>query len=314
VNKSTGKSITASSLTQGYFICIVATTLWSTTGIIISYLYRTYQIPPLVLSFWRDLCVALAVAAVFLLANPLRFGVSWEHLKFLLVYGLVLSVFNSLWTISVDMNGAAISTVLVYSSTAITAVVGWLLFKESLDRIKVTAVLLTMLGCILVSGAYDSTIWNVNALGIFTGLVSGIGFAAYILMGKSSTNKGINPWTTLMYSFGIASIFLLAFNQLSGWLPNGVASSHLLWLGTSIAGWVVLLLLGIGPTVGGFGLYTVSLTYLPASIANLIATLEPVMTAGLAFLLLGERFNTPQWVGSLLIIGSVVLLRLRERE
>lgn len=307
------KSGSASRLTRGYFICIIATTLWATTGIIISYLYRTYHIPPLVLSFWRDLFVALAVAAVFLILNPPRLRVDRGHFKFLMAYGLVLSLFNSLWTISVNLNGAAISTVLVYSSTAITAVLGWWFFKERLDRIKVTAVLLTMMGCVLVSGAYDMSVLQVNTLGIITGLVSGVGFAAYILLGKASTERGINPWTTLMYSFGIASIFLLAFNQFTGWLPAGVASTNLFWLGDSLTGWGILLLLGIGPTMGGFGLYTVSLTYLPASVANLIATLEPVMTAGLAFLLLGERFNAPQWIGSVLIVTSVVLLRLRER-
>jgi len=247
------KSTTATRLTRGYIICIVATTLWATTGIIISYLYRKYHIPPLVLSFWRDLFVALSVVTVFLIINPLRFRVGWGNLKFLLAYGLIVSLFNSLWTISVNLNGAAISTVLVYSSTAFTAVLGWWLFKERLDRIKVMALILTMLGCILVSGAYDVSVWQINALGIFTGLVSGVGFAAYILMGKASTERSINPWTTLLYSFGIASVFLLAFNLFAGLLPLGVASPNLLWLGTSIAGWGILLLLGIGPTVGGFG-------------------------------------------------------------
>jgi len=56
------------------------------------------------------------------------------------------------------------------------------------------------------------------------------------------------------------------------------------------------------------------LTYLPASVANLIATLEPVMTAMLAFLLLGERFKPPQWIGSALVVGSVILLRLKEQD
>ena len=76
--------------------------------------------------------------------------------------------------------------------------------------------------------------------------------------------------------------------------------------------WAVLVILAIVPTIGGYGLYTVSLTYLPASIANVIATLEPAMTAALAFFFLGERFSKPRWLGSLLIIAGVILLRLRE--
>jgi drug/metabolite transporter (DMT)-like permease len=59
-------------------------------------------------------------------------------------------------------------------------------------------------------------------------------------------------------------------------------------------------------------LYTVSLTYLPASVANLICTLEPAMTAVLAYVVLSERLATPQWTGGALIIACVVILRIGE--
>jgi len=107
----------------------------------------------------------------------------------------------------------------------------------------------------------------------------------------------------------------LAYNLLQGLLPasiGGGAPANLLWLGTAWTGWLVLVALAVGPTVGGYGLYTVSLTYLPASVANLIATLEPAMTASLAYILLGERLSVPQLIGSALIIGGVIVLRLSE--
>jgi 8-oxo-dGTP diphosphatase len=37
------------------------------------------------------------------------------------------------------------------------------------------------------------------------------------------------------------------------------------------------------------------------------------MTGILAFVLLGERFTAPQWIGSLFIAGGVIVLRLEER-
>jgi drug/metabolite transporter (DMT)-like permease len=85
-----------------------------------------------------------------------------------------------------------------------------------------------------------------------------------------------------------------------------------MWLGSSWVGWGVLAALAIGPTIGGYGLYAVSLTYLPASVANLIATLEPSMTAVLAYLVLHETFTTPQLIGSGLIIVGVIVLRIGE--
>ena len=62
--------------------------------------------------------------------------------------------------------------------------------------------------------------------------------------------------------------------------------------------------------MGGYGLYTVALTHLPASVINLVATIEPVFTAAIAYVVLHERLNSVQIIGSLLILSGVVLLRI----
>lgn len=258
------------------------------------------------------------MASALLLVSPSYLRIQREHILFIFAYGFVLSVFNSLWTVSVDLNGAAVSTVLAYSSAAFTAILGWWLLKESLGWVKITAVVLSLLGCVLVSGAYNLALWQLNPVGIITGLLSGLAFAAYNLFGRTSAQRGIFPWTALLYSFSVATFFILGYNLLGSWLPAGAAlaatglfSRELMWLGSSLTGWGILAFLAVGPTVGGFGLYTVSLTYLPASVASIIATLEPAMTTVLAFFLLGERLTPPQWAGSLFIISGVILLRLR---
>jgi len=74
----------------------------------------------------------------------------------------------------------------------------------------------------------------------------------------------------------------------------------------------VLFLLSIGPTLAGFGLYNVALTLLPSSVANLIATSEPVWTAVIAYFFLSERLTWVQVIGSLMVLGGVVLLRMYE--
>lgn len=304
----------SSHLTKGYLICLVGTILWSSTAVFIRYLTQTYQMPALVLAFWRDLFLTLALALTFTLFSRRRFRVERRHLGFLFLYGVVLSLFNSLWTISVALNGAAVSTVLAYSSAGFTAIIGWRLFGERLGWVKISAVTFSLVGCVFVSGAYDLEAWQFNLLGVITGLLSGIAFAAYSLMGKAAAQRAIGAWTTLLYAFGFAAMLLFVYNLMSGWLPEGVASLNLFWLGDSLVGWLVLMALALGPTAGGYGLYTVSLTYLPASVANVIATLEPAMTAVLAFLFLGELFTPPQWIGSILIILGVVILRYGERH
>jgi drug/metabolite transporter (DMT)-like permease len=107
---------------------------------------------------------------------------------------------------------------------------------------------------------------------------------------------------------------LLGFNLLPGGLLPGSAAqaADLFWLGSSAAGWGLLILLAAGPTLAGFGLYNVSLGYLPSSVANLVVTLEPVFTAATAYFLFGEILNQTQLGGAVLILGGVVFLRLHE--
>ncbi len=312
MNNDALESKTAVNLTRGYIICLIGTTLWSTTGVFIRYLTEIYHLPPLVLAFWRDFFVAIALLLLLYFRFPHRLRVERRHLPFLFLFGIELSLFNSFWTISVALNGAAVATVLAYSSAAFTAVFGWRLFSESLGPLKIAAITFSLAGCVFVSGAYDSSAWQVNPIGIITGLLSGLAFAGYSLMGKAAFRRSIYPWTTMLYAFTFAVPFLMIYNLSYKFFPVGVGDPNFFWLGGAFWGWIILIVLAVGPTIGGYGLYTLSLSFLPASVANLIATLEPAMTAVLAYFILNELFTGPQWIGSILIICGVVILRLSE--
>ena len=62
----------ASRLTRGYLICIAGTVFWSTTAIFIRYLTETYDLPAMVLAFWRDLILSLTLGLVFLVFRRVR--------------------------------------------------------------------------------------------------------------------------------------------------------------------------------------------------------------------------------------------------
>jgi drug/metabolite transporter (DMT)-like permease len=191
---------------------------------------------------------------------------------------------------------------------------GWWFLKERLDWAKIVAVALSLGGCVLVSGALDLAAWSAHFIGILTGILSGLLYAIYSLMGRSASQRKLNPWTTLVYTFGFAALFLLLFNLLPGaFLPGkAMQAVDLFWLGDSVTGWGILLLLAAGPTLAGFGLYNVSLGYLPSSVANLIVSMEPAFTAGMAYILFGEFLNGVQVLGSLMILTAVIFLRIYE--
>jgi drug/metabolite transporter (DMT)-like permease len=299
---------------RGYTMAVTSAVVLSTTAIFIRYLTENYEIPPLVLAFWRDVFVTITLVIALGWGRPALLHVGRDHVRYLAVYGFVLAIFNALWTLSVAQNGAAVATVLVYSSTGFTVLLGWWVLRERLDWAKVLAVMLCMSGCTLVSEALKPGVWQTNVLGIIAGVLSGLSYAIYSLMGRSASQRGLNPWTTLLYTFGMAAAFLLAFNALPGQILPGTASrvADLWWLGDALKGWGVLVLLAAGPTVLGFGLYNLSLKALPSSIANLIVSLEPASTAVIAYLVLGERLSGVQVGGSLILLGGVIFLRVHE--
>jgi len=302
-----------STFSRGYILALSAVILWSFSGILISYLSVTYAVPSIVIAFWSVLFVALGMFIALMIFNRERFQLDRSHLKFMALYGFTFAVFHTTWTLSVEYNGAAVATFLVYSSPAMTAILSRMIFKERFNPIKILSIMLSLVGTIFVSGAYDPSAWGLNTLGIVFGLLSGPFFAFYNLEGKYSSDQSIDPWTAVFYCFTFASIFLFFFNIGIDCLSGKPLLSDMLWLGNSVIGWGILFLLGIGPTLGGFGLYTISLRYLTPTVANLIATLEPAFTAVWAYFLLNERLDLLQWAGSILILLGVILLRWGEK-
>lgn len=310
------KTESASSANRGYLAAFGATLFLVTTAIFIRYLTLNYQVPALVLTYWRELFVALSLLVVLLFTRRDLLKVERGNLPMLIVYGFVLMLFNSTWALSVAFNGAAVATVLAYSSAAFTALLGWLLLKESLDLPKIIAVLMSIAGLALVSNALDPALWALNAGGVLAGVLSGLSYALYSLMGRYSSQRGVNPWTSLLYIFAIGSVFMLAANLGIGrFLPGGARTpADMFWLGDAWVGWLVLLVLAMVPTLMGFGLYNVSLHYLPSSVANLILTSEPIVTSVIAYFMFGEVLTPIQMLGATLILSGVVLIRLTRKE
>jgi drug/metabolite transporter, DME family len=306
-------------LNRGYTLGLIGIAFWSTTAIFISYLLKNYPLQPLTLAFWRDLFVVVALAIGLAVFRRSALRIAPQQRRFLIAYGFSLTLMNISWTLSVALNGAAVSTVMVYASPGITAIAAHFFFKERISRMRVAAFIGALLGAFFVAKANDPAQWTLNAGGILIGVLSACGFAFYSLMGKAASQRRINSWTATLSAFSVAAIFLLpttlitlAIGQSAA--PIGQAASYSLFsLGTHWSGWLILIILAVIPTLGGFGFYTASLGYLSAGTANLLATLEPVLTTILAYLLLHESLSPTQLIGGALIVLSVISLRLEER-
>jgi len=299
---------------RGYAIALVGIAAWSMTAVFIGYLTGHYDLPPLLLAAWRDAIAGVTVWLVLRLTRPQLLHIPRRYWRFILSYGVLLALYNGLWTISVVLNGAAVSTVLAYSSAGFTAVIAWRMFGEDMNSSKIIAVAAGIIGMMLVAGAHDPAVWQSNAFGVITGLLSGLVFTGYSLLGKVSSQRGISSWAALTHTFLLASLLLSVTNFLLPELRSVKLGNPSLLPTLDLRGWFLLVMLGLIPTIGGYGLYNYSLTLLPASVVNLMATLEPAMTAIQSYILLHERFTTDQIFGSLLILAGVVIIHQSERR
>lgn len=300
---------------KGFLNALASAVVLSFTGIIIKLVSEDYHLSAIILAFWRDFFVVLCAFPFLFFLKPGLLRVQKSNKGFLIIFGFALACFNIAWTMAVTLSGASIATVLVYSSAGFTALLGHFLLKESLGLKKMASVTLCLAGCVLVSGATKIEAWQQNTLGIFSGIFSGLLYAIYSLFGRHATQRGLNPWTTLFYSFLVAAAALLTINMLPiNIIPETAESfSDLFQLGEKWRAWALLLLLAGGPTLIGFGLYNISLGLLASSTANLILTFEPVLTTITAYYLFGERLTTTELIGSGMIIVALILLRFRNK-
>src|SRR5215217_3173526 len=95
-----GEIIQVSRLTKGTLIAIIGITFWSTTGVFIAYLVTNYKMPPLLLAFWRNVLVCVALAPALFLIRRSLLTIPKSQIGFYIFYGLLLAVFNSIWALS----------------------------------------------------------------------------------------------------------------------------------------------------------------------------------------------------------------------
>ena len=131
---------------MGFSLAFSSALVLSLTAIFIRHLTQTYALPALVLAYWREVFTAAGLFLFFLVRNPKLIGGVKGHGKLLTGYGLVLAVFNALWTLSVSLNGAAVATVLAYSSAGFAVLLGWLILGEPLSKNKIIATVMSLAG------------------------------------------------------------------------------------------------------------------------------------------------------------------------
>jgi drug/metabolite transporter (DMT)-like permease len=285
---------------RGYVLVLAATLFWSTSGTFIRLITQTYTLSAWTLAFWRDTLSFAALLVICLSQGQRLDRVARRDWPRLATLGAIsIGIFHVLWATAVVVIPVAVATVLNYTAPFFVVLWSWWVWRQRPSRRQVTALLLAFVGCLLVTGAYRAGAQHLNWPGLLVGLSTGVTYAGFTLLGKPLQAR-YSDWIVLTYAFGFGALTILLLRPSA---PSGM------W-GQPLGAWLWMTVLVFVSTVGGFGLYLAGLRSLSASTASITATLEPVMAAALAFVLLGELIAPAQMLGGLLVIGAVSLLSL----
>ena len=286
---------------KGYFLLAAGVFFWSWIGVIGKHLYA-YGMSPFVVVTFRVL-FAWALLLPLMAQRPRRLRVPLTRLPGLVLYGLVAVAANYVgYFYALKYLSVAAAVILIYTNPALVVLLSWPVLGERPTKRELAALLLTLGGVFLVAQGYAPGELALGWKGVLFALVTAASIAVYNLAGKRYVRE-LDPWTVMFYGLFFGGAVLVGW-----WLATGARG-----LAYPLPAWGLILVLGLFPTLLGYGLYLKALRYLRAGHAAIAATAEPFLAALWAFTLLRESLEPLQALGGGLVLGAVLWLQLRSR-
>lgn len=274
---------------------IFAVILWAVASNVISSLFVAGVNP-------FELAVSGMVIATFGLAVVNSFRIKPEakvmsQQQFIL--GLLFAGLTGVNYLAIARLPVAVAILLLFTSPIMVVLWTALTTRRMPSRSVLAAVLLLIFGVVLVSKVLESNLSQFNGLGVLIGLLSAVFFTAYNLQSER-VGRSDEPLGVMLKTFAIGSLFWLAYQVTQG-VPMTLLESE-------NVGKVIYI--GIAGNLLPYSLFFWGIQRIRAERAVIIATLEPVIAAALAWLWFGQTLTSLQLIGGILIILAVTVLQL----
>lgn len=261
---------------------------------------RLSEVGPVATAFWRVALAFLPFLGALRFFPPATADTRPSGLRdylMLLLPGVFLTIDLLAWHLSLDMTSVANATLLANLAPVFVTLGAWLLFRAKITRIFLAGLAMTLAGVVILKGG-PLAMGDGEIAGDATAIVAAIFYAAYMLaIGYVRTRFStlrIMVWSTFSTALLVLPFALVFEDAL---VP------------VTLYGWAMLLGLALVCHVGGQGLVTYALAYLPTAFSSLTLLLQPVVAAVLAWLLLGEAVGPMQAIGGTIVLAGILVAR-----
>jgi len=227
------------------------------------------------------------------------FRIRLRHIPYFIGTGVISVVLFTLMYFSCqEQCSLSAAAILLYTAPAFVMLMSALLFRESITKKKILALIIAFAGCIFVSGVFSGDL-SVTTSGFLMGIGSAFFYALYSIFARYALAH-YKPLTVTYYTFfcaGIASLFLRS--------PSKVIE---LFITVPSTIFPALGLVAVS-TVLPFVLYTKGLVHVESGKASILASVEPVAASLVGMVAFNEPMGVSGTLGLFCVLLSVFILR-----
>jgi drug/metabolite transporter (DMT)-like permease len=288
---------------KGYLMIMGAATLWGISATVAKFLLNQH-VDTILIVQTRVSFSAILLLLFYLIFKRHLLRVAWNDLWRFALLG-VIGVAGANFTYYFTIKESTVATAIILQYTAPLFVMAYttLVGVERFTKLKLAAAVVSLAGCVLAVGAYDTSVLKLSTAGLLSGIGSVLCFAFLSIFTRYILQR-FNVWTMTVYSFIFASLFWLAINP-----PAMIVGQS-----PPAATWGGLVVLAIISVLIPHSLFFAGMRHVVASRAVITSTLEPVVAMASAAIFLGELLQSLQVVGAVLVAGAILLLQLRRED
>lgn len=277
----------------GYLLTALAAGLFALNASLAEFLLED-GVSPTHLAQLRATVAWAVLVAVLLAVDPRRLRVARAdvpHLAFLGVVGLALV--QAAYFLAISRLAIGVAVTLQFLGPILLLLWLAVAHRRRLRPGLWGAVALSVAGCFLVVGAYRGG--SLDAGGVLAALAAAVALAVYLVASERAGRRH-PPATTLAWALGFATLFWLVVRPPWTFPWGELATPDHVALALAVA---------LGGTLVPFGLEVAALRHLPAARVAVVATLEPVLAALIAWPVHGQALAPVQALGAVLVVAAV---------
>lgn len=296
-----------SKMVTGTIVTIAGGILWGVSGVCGQYMFQNKGVTAPWLVSVRLVVAGLLMLCYYFLTDREQTLAIWKSKRDrrdVIIYGLLgMLPCQYAYFQTIEWSNAGTATVIQYLGPALIVI--WVCFrtKRMPALQEITGVILAVIGVFLIATHGNPTSLALSGRALLMGLASAVSVAIYTLEPARLQKKYDTP-LILAWGMTIGGVALTLISR--PWTAKGIQADAEMF-----AALAFVIVFG---TMAGFSLYMTGVKLIGSVKASLYACMEPVSSMILTVLWMKVNFTTPDLIGTLLVIATIIILAIPTKK